>query len=295
MAGIIREKKTKSGKLLEVDFYPIFPDGRKIPQRAPKTNPTTEEMERYNAKRALKNFVRLVNANFETGDLFVHITYHPDKAPQDEETAKKDIANYIRRIKSKRNTALKRVLKLLEANPEDEELLQKKRKLEEPFRYAYPLEEQIYKSGENKGRSNWHAHIFMTGGLDRDTVEDLWGLGRINADRLNLERFGPEAAAVYCSKDPRGRKRFYTSRNMKKPIVAKPRDGKITPRYVEKLAKTRVDDRTYWENRYKGYRFIRCYPMYNEYNGYWYVSVVMYKTGEEEAPPWGIDDWIDEE
>lgn len=295
MAGIIREKKTKSGKLLEVDFYPIFPDGRKIPQRAPKTNPTTEEMERYNAKRALKNFVRLVNANFETGDLFVHITYYPDKAPQDEETAKKDIANYIRRIKSKRNTALKRVLKLLEANPEDEELLQKKRKLEEPFRYAYPLEEQIYKSGKNKGRSNWHAHIFMTGGLDRDTVEDLWGLGRINADRLNLERFGPEAAAVYCSKDPRGKKRFYTSRNMKKPIVAKPRDGKITPRYVEKLAKTRVDDRIYWENRYKGYRFIRCYPMYNEYNGYWYVSVVMYKTGDEEAPPWGIDDWIDEE
>lgn len=295
MAGIIREKKTKSGKLLEVDFYPIFPDGRKIPQRAPKTNPTTEEMERYNAKRALKNFVRLVNANFETGDLFVHITYYSDKAPQDEETAKKDIANYIRRIKSKRNTALKRVLKLLEANPEDEELLQKKRKLEEPFRYAYPLEEQIYKSGKNKGRSNWHAHIFMTGGLDRDTVEDLWGLGRINADRLNLERFGPEAAAVYCSKDPRGKKRFYTSRNMKKPIVAKPRDGKITPRYVEKLAKTRVDDRIYWENRYKGYRFIRCYPMYNEYNGYWYVSVVMYKTGDEEAPPWGIDDWIDEE
>ena len=295
MAGIIREKKTRSGKLFEVDFYPIFPDGRKIPQRAPKTNPTTEEMERYNAKRALKNFVRLVNANFETGDLFVHITYHQDKAPQDEETAKKDIANYIRRIKSKRNTALKRVLKLLEANPEDKALLEKKKKLEEPFRYAYPLEEQIYKSGKNKGKSNWHAHIFMTGGLDRDTVEDLWGLGRVNADRLNLERFGPEAAAVYCSKDPRGRKRFYTSRNLKKPIVSKPRDGKITPRYVEKLAKTRVDDQAYWENRYKGYRFIRCYPRYNEYNGYWYVSVVMYKTEEKEAPPWGIDDWIDDE
>lgn len=295
MAGIIREKKTKSGKLFEVDFYPIFPDGRKIPQRAPKTNPTTEEMERYNAKRALKNFVRLVNANFETGDLFVHITYDQDKAPQDEETAKKDIANYIRRIKSKRNTALKRVLKLLEANPEDKALLEKKKKLEEPFRYAYTLEEQIYKSGKNKGKSNWHAHIFMTGGLDRDTVEDLWGLGRVNADRLNLERFGPEAAAVYCSKDPRGRKRFYTSRNLKKPIVSKPRDGKITPRYVEKLAKTRVDDQAYWETRYKGYRFIRCYPMYNEYNGYWYVSVVMYKTEEKEAPPWGIDDWIDEE
>ena len=294
MAAVIREKKTRSGKLLEADFYPIFPDGRKIPQRAPKTEMTSEAQARYNAKQALKNFVRLVNANFETGDLFVHITYHQDKAPQDEETAKRDIANYIRRIKSKRKTELKRVLKSLEANPEDKELLEKKKKLEAPFRYAYPLEEQIYKSGKNKGKSNWHAHIFMTGGLDRDTVEDLWGLGRVNADRLNLERFGPEAAAVYCSKDPRGKKRFYTSRNLKKPVVSKPRDGKITPRYVEKLAKTRVDDKTYWENRYKGYRFIRCYPVYNEYNGYWYVSVVMYKTGEEEAPPWGIDDWNDE-
>ena len=112
--GIIREKKTKSGKLLEVDFYPIFPDGRKIPQRAPKTQPTSKEQERYNAKRAIRKFVRIVNANFETGDLFVHITYDQEKAPQDGDIAKKDVANYIRRIKSKRNTELKRVLKLLE-------------------------------------------------------------------------------------------------------------------------------------------------------------------------------------
>ena len=291
---MIREKKIISGKLLEADFYPIFQDGRKMPSRAPKTNPTTAEQKRYNQKQALKRFVRLVNANFETGDLFVHISYDPDYAPLDEERAKNDIRNFLRRVKSKRTSELKRVIKMLEAIPDDETLIEKKRKLEEPFRYAYPMEETIYKTGKHKGKSNWHSHIFMTGGLDRDTVENLWGHGvRVNADRLQLERFGPEAAAKYCAKDPKGKKRFYTSRNLKKPITPKPKDGKITPKYVAKLAQERVDDAAYWENRYKGYKFIRCYSRYNEYNGNWYVSVVMYRDGDK--PPWDIDDWIDQD
>ena len=286
---MIREKKTISGKLLEADFYPIFADGRKMQSRAPKTKPSTAEQERYNQKQATKRFIRLVNANFETGDQFVHVTYDPEHAPFDEEKAKNDMRNFFRRVKTKRAAELKRVLKLLEAAPDDEILLEKKRKLEESFRYAYVLEEKTYKSGSHKGKSNYHAHIFMTGGLDRDMVEDLWGLGvRVNADRLQLERFGPEAAAKYCAKDPKGKKRFYSSRNLKKPITPKPKDGKITPGYVAKLAQKRVDDAAYWENRYKGYKFIRCYSRYNEFNGYWYVSVVMYKNGD--APPWDMDD-----
>ena len=78
---------------------------------------------------------------------------------------------------------------------------------------------------------------------------------------------------------------------MKKPIKAAPLDGRITARGVEKLARERTDDAAYWERRYKGYRFVRAYSRYNSYNGYWYVSVVMYKT-KETAPP--ICDGTDE-
>ena len=130
----------------------------------------------------------------------------------------------------------------------------------------------------------------MTGGLERDTVEDVWELGaRVNADRYQPERFGPEAAARYCAKDPCGRKRFCCSQNHKKPIKPKPRDGKITARGVERIATERVDDRQYWENKYRGYKFVRCIARYNEYNASWYVSVVMYKStsdGDVPLPPW---------
>lgn len=292
---MIREKKTISGRLCEVDFYPIFENGRAMPTRAPKTKRSTAAQEKYNKNQAIKEFVRLVNANFETGDSWVHITYNTDNAPQDEEITKKDINNFLRRIKRARAKELKRVNALLLLAPEDERLIEKKRKLEQPFLYAYPLEEQIYKTGKNKGKSNWHAHIFMTGGLDRDTIEDLWTFGRVNADRFQPEKFGPEAAALYCMKDPRGVKRFYSSRGMKKPIVEKPKDGRITPRGVEKLARERVDDKEYWEKRYKGYKFIRCYARYNEYNGHWYVSAILYKAETDaEIPPWSMDDWMED-
>ena len=61
------------------------------------------------------------------------------------------------------------------------------------------------------------------------------------------------------------------------------------------MATQRVDDREYWEKRYKGYRFIRCYSRYNDYNGYWYVSVVMYRVKDGQAPPdWNVEEWMDE-
>ena len=54
-----REKRTIAGPLLEVDIYPVWDDGRRIPERAPKTKPTTEAQRKYNeeqARRIEKNF-----------------------------------------------------------------------------------------------------------------------------------------------------------------------------------------------------------------------------------------------
>ena len=106
----IRNKKTISGKMLEVDYYPIFDDGRRVPTRAPKTKPSTEAQEKYNRAKAKKKIVRLVNANFDNTDFFVHPTYEDFQAPQTEEQARKDIVNYLRRIKTKRKSELKKVV-----------------------------------------------------------------------------------------------------------------------------------------------------------------------------------------
>lgn len=252
---MIREKKIKSGRLLEVEFYPIFGDGRRMPERAAKTKRSSKEQEKYNQKQSQKKMVRIINANFTDADIFEHITYDPKFAPKTIEDARKDMVNYLRRVKAYR----------------------RKNRLPE-LRYIYVIEEQIYKSGEREGEKSFHFHLFMSG-MDRDVAEEMWKKGmRVNADRFRPDRFGPEAAAKYMAKDPKGKKRFTGSKNLKKPIMMEPIDGKITKRGVEKLAKGRVDDKDYWERRYKGYGFVDCKARYNEYNGHWYVSVVLFKN-----------------
>lgn len=84
-----REKRTYSGKLLDVDFYPVFSDGRRMPSRKPKTKPSTAEQEKYNRNKAVREFCRIVNANFDEKDYFMHPTFTPISAPQSREEAKK--------------------------------------------------------------------------------------------------------------------------------------------------------------------------------------------------------------
>ncbi len=182
---MIREKHTKSGRLFEADFFPVWNDGRRMPTRAPKSKCSTTEQARYNKTQAVKKLIRLVNANFDTGDIIMHPTYETEKAPQSEEQARKNIVNYLRRVKRKRESELKRVSELLKDRPNDKTLQKQQSALSKPFKYIYVIEKQTYKSGKNAGRDNWHYHLFMTGGIDRDTLEDMWPNGiRTNADRF---------------------------------------------------------------------------------------------------------------
>lgn len=299
---MIREKHIKSGKLFEADFYPVWDDGRRMPSRAPKTKPSTAAQAKYNKLRAGKKLVRLINANFDEQDIIMHPTYEQAKAPQCEEDARKDLINYLRRIKNRRASELKKVEKALAALPDIEalaeqrkELENRRRKLMAPFKYVYCIEKVEYKTGRYAGRDNWHFHLFVTGGINRNILESMWSNGlRTNADQFQPEKYGPEAIAKYIAKDPQGAKRWVCSRNLDKPIESKPKDGKISRRGVATMAQLRVDDASYWENRYKGYKFIRCYARFNDYNGHWYVSVVMYKAASGAPPRWNQEEWLTE-
>lgn len=289
-----REKHIKSGRLFEVEFYPVFSDGRRMPSRAPKTKPSTAEQARYNQKKAIRNFVRKVNANFFTGDIYIHPTYEPGKAPFTEADAKAHLSNFLRRAKRKRASELKRVKKALSTLSHDKKLLEQLKKLEEPFRYACRIEVETFKRGSRAGQERYHFHLFMTGGILRDDIEALWGLGSCNAERYQPERFGPETAALYAAKRGQGRLKFIYSKNLVSSDDSRVKDGQISAKGVEKLATMRVDDSAYWEKRHKGYKFLKCYSRYNTYNGHWYVSVVMYKPeGDGDLPEWKPSDWID--
>ena len=73
-----------------------------------------------------------------------------------------------------------------------------------------------------------------------------------------------------------GAKRWYCSKNLKQPTV-KTKDGTHTRSQMARIARERVDDRKYWERKYKGYRFVSATPVYNEFNCWWYIYVKMYR------------------
>lgn len=252
--AIIREKRIKSGKLLEVEFFPIYENsGKKIPEDNSKKSITKEAQKKLNKKNAEKKLIRKVNTNFGEDDLFCHLTYTTSNAPGSEEEVKKHLRNYLRRIREYR----------------------RKQNLPE-LKYLYVIEKAEYKRGAKKGQANYHIHMFMNK-MDRNTAEKMWIYGTANADRFQPRAFGPKAAAKYIAKSPEGKKRFVGSKNLKKPVELKNKDGKITRRGVEKIATQRIDDKSYWERRYKGYEFLECQPVFNEFNLHWYVSVSMYK------------------
>lgn len=309
-----REKRTIAGPLMEVSLYPVWDDGRRMPERAPKTKQTTEAQRKYNEEQARKKMVMRINANFCASDYWMHPTYQPERAPQNEAAAKRDLANYIRRVREARKKALEEKKEQLTAakaaleqnggaaasvggkkaarataylKNELKRLKQQVKQLKRPLKYYYCIERQEYKSGPNKGRLNWHFHLFITGGLSDKEMEALWFNGvRVNCDNFQPERFGPEAAARYMGKESAdGRRRFGCSRNLKKPDE-KIRDGHFTRRQVEKIATQRVDDRAWWERQYPGYRLLETNCRWNEYNANWYVTAVMYKT-DADPPAWG--------
>ena len=135
-----REKKTISGRLLEADFYPVWENGSRMPVRPRGTKPSSEAQKKYNNNMAIKQAVRLINANFDNGDLLLTYTYEQKFAPLNIDGASRDINNYKRRIKTKRAAELKRIEKLLKTDPQNKKYRALLRKLKAPFKYYYTID-----------------------------------------------------------------------------------------------------------------------------------------------------------
>lgn len=253
---LYHEKKIKSGKMLEIDFYPVHKNGGKI--GSGRTKAQKKAQDDYNLKKSERELIRRVNCNFDTGDLFVHLTYGPKNAPQSYEEAKRDINNYLRRINNwRKNNGLDKA------------------------KYIIIIEEQVYKTGERAGQSNWHFHVFLSK-MPRDVVEQIWNKGRVNADRYQPDTFGQTAAAQYCAKDPRGKKRFICSRNCVKPKESEPKQRELSHRKIQNMCEVYAHDSAYWQRRYPGYSFKEAFPVLNPYNGKWYLRVEMRKISTRE-------------
>nr|WP_275297887.1 hypothetical protein [Clostridium sp. YIM B02551] len=234
--------------MLEVEIYPISFKERKQ-KRKKKEKESKPKQKNLNDKNAKKHLIRLLNTNFTDRDLAVHLTYTDDTLPQSEEEARKDVSNFLRRLKHYR----------------------KKNGLTD-LKYIAVIE---FRESEDKDKKIRLHHHIVINDMDRDKVEGLWGKGRANADRLKSDEFGYEALARYITKDPKGSKRWTQSKNLKQPVI-KVNDFKFSKRKAEDMARC-PEDRATFENLYPGYILSDCKATINDITAGSYLYIKLRK------------------
>jgi hypothetical protein len=301
----IREKKTDCADYREVDIIPRTEEAEKATRgkRGKKRKAQKPKQKGLNDKNAKRYLVQLGNGNFQAGDLHTSCTYSVDNLPGTVEEAEKIVGNYLRRIAYRRQK-----LGL------------------EPLKYILVTEYKFSKSGEQLKRI--HHHIIMNGGMDRDEVEMMWTaqrinwrkadgedkrkaeeyrdsiekMGWVNADRLQMNENGIEGLCKYIVKDPQGKKRYSSSRNLQRPETEredntekeaadqslwrssrnleepqeKCNDFKYSKAKVEKLAKSPDGGLSEFQKIYADYNIVSCEPIYYEQTG-WHIYLKMWK------------------
>lgn len=188
--NFIREKKYICGDYAEIDIVHYSTEQERRYPRSKKQKVSRPAQQKLNDKNSQRYFRMLLNANFGKTDYHISLTYDEDHHPPDDEAALKQIKNYIRRLKliySKSNIAFDYVL--------------------------------VTEYGHQNGRV--HHHVVARGGVPRELIEDAWGKGFVNVDRLQPDKKeGLAALAKYLTKDPHsGKHRWSASRGLKKPVV----------------------------------------------------------------------------
>lgn len=234
-----REKRIISGQREEIFLYPEFSQQKKG-SRKKKWRKSSDTQQRLNERNATRALTRLINCNFGAGDYMVTLEYQDWCRPDNIEQVKADMRNYIRRLQYHY------------------------RKLGKVMKYIMVFEEGEY-------RGNLHIHLFLTGGVDRDKIETLWGRGCANSKRLQPEHYeGLDQIAGYVSKQPKGTKRWIPSKNLDKPIETHPKtvSYKKVCAFLEAL---KVSDTAY--EVLDGARLLEVDQFNNEVNGGLYAVV----------------------
>ncbi len=269
-----REKKTDCRNYREVDILPRTENAEKAVKgkrgkRQKVSEPKQKDLNDKNSKRYL---VQLGNGNFGIGDIHLTATYDNDHLPATIEDAERIVTNYLRRVDYRRN-----VLEL------------------DQLKYILVTEYNCGKDGEAIKRI--HHHIIMNGGMDRDDLELMWTdtritwrkvyeepgyresikqIGWVNADRIQVNENGIEALCNYLTKDPQGKKRWSSSRNLDRPIQQPNADHKYTKKQIESIAKTPDCGRDFFTTRFPDYDIVSIIPEFHENTG-WHIYMKMWK------------------
>lgn len=259
----IREHRTYCGEqYMTVDLfrYSEVQEGQLRKKRKRREKLSAPKQRNLNDKRARRYFMQLLNANFDGNDMELHLTYKTE--PESKEAADKLVSNYLRRVAYRR----------------------KKLGLE-PLKYILVTEGGDISQRTGK-RIRLHHHLTLNGGIDRNDLELMWNtekihwnwleqdklyqgvpyrewlarhmIGYANTRKLQPGENGLEALARYLTKDPKGKKRWSASHNLKKPERVT-RDHHFSCHGFQKSCTNGdIYSRAWWEKKYKGYTLAGC-------------------------------------
>lgn len=232
-----RTTTTLAGDTLVAEIYPAWGRKKKTEAKRARHNLTPERIQKYNEQRARFRLELLLDTNFTADDLNMTLTYAD--APREAE-ARKDVKNYIARLKRER----------------------KKRGLPE-MKYVYALEDE--RDGRKK---QLHCHLVMSGGISRKDVEKIWRKGSAargfaNCDELQPDKEGLRKLAFYIYDQNRGKeaakgKHHYScSKNLTEPKVRSSM-SRVGNAKVRKMARDfNAVAPAIMEKVYPGFEFVR--------------------------------------
>lgn len=254
-----RRKTTVSGPRIDAEIVPVFGRQMRRALRKARNNQTPDAQRKANIRRCQIRAIQIIEANFTKHDVALGLSYAGECPDQDR--IDKDIRNFVERVKRMR------------------------RKMGLPeLKYFCSIGGDEMPSPGYSGKRP-HVHMFMSGGIDRDELEKLWGHGTANCDRLQPNGNGLAAIAVYFTKQIYDRKakpgtrKWRASKNLIHP-VPKSRDVKVTNARVRKIAYGFENEaKTIMEKLYPGYVYQDIEVKYSDYVPGVYIRCVLRKIG----------------
>lgn len=238
-----RCKTIEAGRRLECEIYPIWNTRSEV--RKAKANKSRKAQEKLNHWNRQKKITRWANQNFGVEDYWGTVTYDDKHCPSSQEHARRDMVNYLRRVK--------RVYK----------------KLGIEFKYLYTT---AFVEGQRP-----HHHFFISGGADRTLLEQMWQGGAIReVRRIQKQNNGVTGIAMYISRAAHGTMRWSKSQNLKPPKESIA-DNKISRRRASKLAECENSAHEIFEKLYTGYQFRSIKPKHSKYVSGVYMYVEMWR------------------
>lgn len=252
-----RERVVAAGDML---FVSVVPTWRRAGSRRGRFRPTSEDQARLNEKYAAMRFQFVVHANFTKRDYRLDLTYNDRYLPADEEQFRRDLRNFIARMRTLYRSA------------------------------GTELKYVIVPSWSESGRP--HAHLIVSGGVTYEEIHQCWGMGIVGWKRLEFSEMGVIDLGFYYATqrrsgktDPiferaKGERRWSGSRNLIKP-VERVDTTRYSRRAMEQIADAGSPHEIFSE-RYPGYSLSEFPSIrYNAVNHAWYLDAVLYKPDSD--------------